>query len=168
MTGAARVVVKSRRLVVVEVLIPGTTTADVYAAVCDVGRMAEWSPEAQGVWTGPDAIRVGDVFGGANRRGRRTWSTTCRVTRAQPDQGFAFDVTSGPFPVSAWGYEFTTEGASVRVRETWTDARDGARGWVITLLGVLATGVTNRAEHNAATMTITLNRLRLALQGTTA
>src|SRR5919112_147976 len=67
----------------------------VYALVSDVTRMGEWSPETVrcrwvGGATGPE---VGARFKGSNRRGMLRWSTTPRVTAADPGREFAFVVT---------------------------------------------------------------------------
>jgi hypothetical protein len=131
-----------------------------YDLVADVTRMGEWSPETSAcAWMGDaSGPEVGARFRGRNRRGARRWSTVCTVTDAEPGRRFAFDVAAGPLAVARWEYRFEAEGASTRVVETWTDRR----GRVITVLGRLVSGVDDRAVHNRATMTATLERLAAA------
>lgn len=130
---------------------------EVWALVSDLPRMGEWSPENQGgSWvggaTGPAA---GARFKGRNRNGRRSWSTTCRVTDCDPGHLFAFEVTSGPVPVSRWEYRIDATDGGCRVTESVVDRRPR---WFVTVAAV-ATGVRDRVEHNTATMTETLDRL---------
>src|SRR5207248_660832 len=58
----------------------------VYALLADVTRMAEWSSECVGCrWL--DAAtqpKVGARFKGTSRNGWRRWSTTSRITVAEP------------------------------------------------------------------------------------
>lgn len=54
----------------------------VWGLISDITRMGEWSPEARGgEWVkGASAPAVGARFKGKNARGKRSWSTDCRVT----------------------------------------------------------------------------------------
>ena len=158
----ARVIEAAPRRVVVEVLIARATTGDVYAAISDVARMGEWSPEGRGV-PGPDgALTVGARFGGSNRNGWFRWSTSCSVAVADPGREFAFHVSFAGRAVARWSYVLEQEGDGVRVRETWSDAR----GQAMVLAGVVGTGVRDRSAHNARTMTATLDAMSRALAGT--
>jgi hypothetical protein len=141
----------------VEETIAATPLA-LYDLVSDVTRMGEWSPETAscrwlGGATGP---AIGARFRGVNRHGWRRWTTTCTVVAADPGRRFAFDVRSGPLPISRWSYEFEPAGDGCRVTETWTDRRPG---WTVPV-GAVVMGVPDRAEHNRAGMAATLAALR--------
>ena len=125
--------------------------------------MREWSPEGRGRATPDRPLRAGDVFAGSNRRGWRTWSTNCTVSRADSPVAFAFDVSWAGMPVARWGYEFELIDGGVLVRETWHEGRRGLRGVVVKCAGLLASGVWNRSAHNAANMRQTLDRLATTL-----
>ena len=104
----------------------------------------------------PAPLGVGATFSGTNARGRRRWSTSCRVVESTPDRAFAFDVTYLGMPVSRWRYSIEVEEDGCRVEEQWWDRR----GWLMTAVGGPATGVTDRATHNRATMRVTLDALK--------
>lgn len=136
----------------------------IYDLVADMPRMGEWSPECARVeWTG-DATgpAVGVGFVGHNRIGWHRWSTHGRVTTAERGREFAFEVRSlFDLPVALWSYRFeATAGGGCLVTESTTDRR----GALIRAAGRLATGVSDRAERNRATMITTLDRLRAAAQ----
>ncbi|MET7802081.1 SRPBCC family protein [Streptomyces decoyicus] len=57
----------------------------VYAALADIRRMKDWSPEVIGVWP------RGDRFVGVNRKACWIWFATCRIVIADPGREFAFD-----------------------------------------------------------------------------
>ncbi|MFE2227716.1 SRPBCC family protein [Streptomyces kronopolitis] len=133
----------------------------VYAALADVGRMPEWSPEVIGVWS------RGARFVGFNRKACWVWFTTCRIVVADPEREFAFDVTTFGLPVARWGYRLTPAGDGTLVTEYWVDhRRGGARGRVAELLGLVFTGTpaARRAARNRAAMRTTLHRLSAALR----
>ncbi|MDO8308115.1 MAG: SRPBCC family protein [Actinomycetota bacterium] len=159
----ARVVTATSRAVVVERLIPGVSAAEAFAAVSDVNRMRDWSPEGRGRSDATGALRVGDSFVGTNRRGRRRWSTACTVSVVAPPGEFAFDVAWAGLPVARWAYAFEDVEGGVQVTETWTDDRSGPKGMVVKLAGLLASGVWDRSAHNAESMKATLDRLAAAL-----
>jgi uncharacterized protein YndB with AHSA1/START domain len=131
--------------------------AEVYAVVSDVRRMARWSPECFAVlrWSR-------SRFVGFNRRGPRVWFTTCRVVVAEPDEEFAFDVTTFGMPVSRWSYRVAAVPGGTELTEQWTDTR--GRGAHV--LGRVFTGSVseNREEANRAGMRTTLERVRRALE----
>ncbi len=128
----------------------------VFALVSDIARMGEWSPEAtSGKWKKGSGPTVGARFSGRNRRGNRTWSTTCHVTDCDAPNRFAFRVTSGPFSVAWWRYDIMATETGCEVTETWTDTRGATMRW----LGRIVTGVRDREEHNRAGMELTLDRL---------
>ena len=133
---------------------------EVYAAIADVTRMGEWSPECTGgTWlkgaTGP---AVGARFKGTNEAGGKKWATTCEVTQCVPGERFAFAVKGGPFKVATWSYEFEPTAAGTRVTESWTDQRHP----VMAAIFGKVTGVTDRASHNRENMARTLESLERA------
>ncbi len=136
----------------------------VWGLVSDITRMGDWSPESTGgAWVkGATGPVVGARFKGKNRNGRKSWSTDCTVTEAEPGRTFAFAVTSGPFAVATWRYDIEPSDTGCRVTETWIDDR----GRLVTILGKPVSGVADRAEHNRAGMAETLRRLgEIAEQG---
>lgn len=129
----------------------------VWALISDVTRMGEWSPEtASCQWVGgvprPD---VGARFKGRNELGKRAWTTTCVVTDAEPGRSFGFLVKVGPLDVARWLYLIEPTDGGCRVEERWTERRNA----VSKVLGRLATGVKDRAEHNRPNMEATLEQL---------
>jgi uncharacterized protein YndB with AHSA1/START domain len=139
----------------------------VYDLVADMPRIGEWSPECERVeWTeGAAAAAVGVGFVGHNRNGRRRWSTHGTVTVADRGREFAFEVRSVlNLPVSRWSYRFDGVPQGCRVTESTADHR----GWLVTTLGRLATGVGDREARNRQTMTTTLARLRAAAEASSA
>ena len=133
---------------------PGT----VYGLVSDLPRMGEWSPEnSGGRWLGGATGPAVDAkFRGNNRKGLRRWSTTVRVTEADPGRRFAFEVTYGPLPISTWEYDLSAAADGCDVVESWTDRRPG---WMRVASGPVM-GVRDRAAHNRAGMEETLAKLK--------
>jgi hypothetical protein len=164
---AARVVASTKRSVRAEIVIDAVGPDAAYAAVSDVGRMSEWSPEGRAIRPPAHQLGVGDTFTGGNRRGRRRWATNCVVVHAERPTRFGFDVSWAGIDSARWEYEFAGFGDGVLVRETWTDHRRGLRGFVVKAVGFLASGVWNRSRHNAETMCQTLDGLASALTPTT-
>jgi uncharacterized protein YndB with AHSA1/START domain len=146
---------------VVEVSVDVDATPEqVYALVSDLPRMGEWSPECyRCTWAGgATAAAPGAKFKGYNRRGFRRWTTTGTVVTAEPGQELSFDVHSVfDLPVARWTYriEPTGNGGS-RITEQWEDRRSG----VMKVLGNIASGVSDRAEHNREGMRQTLARIK--------
>ncbi|MEU8346592.1 Polyketide cyclase / dehydrase and lipid transport [Actinomadura meyerae] len=145
---------------------------DVYAAVADLRRMGDWSPEVFAVWVRGRAVAPGTRFVGFNRIGWRVWFTTCQVTAAVPGEAFAFRVSSFGMPVALWGYRFedvSDDPAAPRTRltEYWEDLRRDGRGAAfVSVLGKVFTGVPaeRRAAVNRAGMRATLDRIRTAVE----
>lgn len=144
----------------------GAAPERVWELVAEVTRMGEWSPETAACeWVdGSTGPAVGAKFRGKNRIGWRRWSTTCEVTACEPGRAFTFAVRSGPFPVATWSYDIEPAGDGCVVTEGWTDKR----GFLITTLGRLTTGVADRAEHNRRNMEATLERIAAAAETATA
>ena len=105
----------------------------VWAAVADISRMGQWSPECvaarwSGGATGPVA---GATFEGDNEArfaGRvvKRWTTTSKVTACEPGSVFEF-VAEG---YTTWRYEFAPDGAGTRVTESFSYDPKGFQGFV--------------------------------------
>ncbi|WP_326613277.1 SRPBCC family protein [Streptomyces scopuliridis] len=137
-----------------------------YAAVSDVARMGEWSPECRGAWiigrNGP--ARTGMRFIGRNRARWLPWPTLCHVVEADPGRTFAFHVSFLGIAVAGWTYRFTPLPEGCEVHEEWRDRRSGPLGMALTAVTPLVTGVVRRRTRNRATMRTTLVALRDALE----
>ena len=101
----------------------------VYAAVADLTRMGEWSPEnCGGHWLQGDAATVGATFFGRNRGPQGEWETTLTVTEAEPPARFAFTVAEPGEVGTTWHYEFRSERGGTAVTEAfewyWTPLPD--------------------------------------------
>lgn len=133
-----------------------------YDLVADLPRMGRLSPEnTGGRWIGGStAPVVGARFKGNNRSGWRRWSTTCRVTDAEPGNRFAFDVSFAGTSVARWTYDFEPQGEATRVTERWEERRPG---WMQALSG-LVMGIPDRAAHNTDGMQRTLAALKAAAE----
>jgi uncharacterized protein YndB with AHSA1/START domain len=134
----------------------------VWAMVADLPRMAEWSPENDGVtWRkGATSAAPGVTFTGSNRRGKKTWSTRGTVVEADPGRTLSFRITVGGMKVALWRYEFAPSDAGCTVTETWIDERNA----LVTALGKPVTGVQDRISHNRAGMEQTLANLKAAAE----
>ena len=134
----------------------------VYAAISDVTRMGEWSEECHACeWhDGFDGPVVGATFDGHNRHGEHEWTTQGKVIEAESGRAFAFECSMFDFHFSTWGYNIEPTEAGCTVTETWTDTR----GRLITTLGGMVSGVTDRATFNRAGMETTLANLAGAVE----
>jgi uncharacterized protein YndB with AHSA1/START domain len=132
----------------------------VYALVSDLPRMGEWSPECQRCeWVGgASGTAVGARFKGHNRIGWRRWSTKGEVVVAEPGRELAWDVRSVfNLPVARWRYVMQPKAeGGTEVTESCEDQR----GWLITVLGTLVSGVRDRSAHNTDGMRATLQRIK--------
>lgn len=144
----------------------GAEAASLYDMVADLTRMGQWSPEnIGGKWVGgATGPATGAKFRGNNKSGWRRWSTQAEVTDARPGERFAFHVTVTGVPIADWAYEFTSNGSTTTVTETWTDCRPG---WMDRLSGVVM-GVPDRAAHNQKNMESTLAALKRAAESETS
>lgn len=145
--------------------VSATIAADagtLYDMVADLTRMGSWSPEnTGGKWIGgANGPATGAKFKGNNKSSWRRWSTTVEVTDATPAKRFAFHVTYTGVPIADWAYEFTEDGSTTTVTETWDDRRPG---WMDKLSGVVM-GVPDRGSHNRANMIATLEGLKAAAE----
>jgi hypothetical protein len=132
--------------------------AAVYALITDLEAMADIAEETAVMrWQkGASSAAPGAVFKGTNRNGWRRWTTTCKVTDADPGQLFAFQVSHTGVPISRWQYDIAPSGEGCTVTESTWDRRPG---WYKRPAG-LATGVMNRAGANADHIAATLQRLK--------
>lgn len=106
--------------------------AEVFAAIADVTRTGEWSPECTaGRWVAPaTAPALGASFEGDNiaKLGPITlkrWTTTSEVTELVPNEVFEF--VSGE--LTTWRYEFVADAGATKVTESFSYAPfSGIRG----------------------------------------
>ena len=134
----------------------------VFAALTDVTRMGEWSPETYAAeWNeGVSGPAVGATFTGHNRNDDNEWSTEATIVELVADERFFFDCAVGDFVFSSWGYVIEPTDAGCRVTEYSQnlipeEMREASSG---------ISGVEDRTTHNRATMATTLDRLAAALE----
>lgn len=157
----------AERLVEETVLVRATAER-AYRAIADFGRMAEWSPEFIGAWTGRRGLVVGSRFVGFNRRGPLLWFTTGRITVADPGREFAFRVSAFGVPTAVWGYRILPTPGGAEVTEYWEYlGRGSLASRFIELLGLVfsATPPSARRARNRDGMRATLARLKRYLEG---
>jgi hypothetical protein len=107
---------------------------EVFAAVADITRMGEWSPECTAArWVPPAAgPATGASFEGDNvaRLGPITlkrWTTTSEVTEYVPGEVFEF-VAEG---YTTWRYDFEPRDGGTQVTETYRHAPyEGVQGFL--------------------------------------
>ena len=135
----------------------------VYELLAEVTRMGEWSSECVGCrWLGRTrAARPGARFRGTSRNGWHRWSTTSRITVAEPGRAFAFAVTYLRLPVATWRYELHADGRGGTVL---AESVEDHRGALLRTVSPFITGSRNRSERNDATMRTTLDRLKAAAE----
>lgn len=138
----------------------------VWSAIADITRMGEWSTECHTCeWReGHSEPIVGARFDGHNRNPEngKEWSTHAEISAAEPGVSFHFKALfgDGDFHFANWHYDFEATDGGTRVTESWEDLRpdeiiDGSKG---------ISGVEDRATHNSALMSTTLERLAAALE----
>lgn len=134
----------------------------VYAAIGDVTRMGEWSPECFACeWhDGFDGPVVGATFDGHNRHGDHEWVTQGRVVEADPGRAFVFECSMKGFHFSTWGYRIEPTDTGCRVTEWSEDLRPESA----VAFSKRVSGVDDRTERNRQTMGGTLERLAVALE----
>jgi uncharacterized protein YndB with AHSA1/START domain len=137
----------------------------VWAAIADVTRMGEWSPECVAArWAGdastPSAATpsVGATFEGDNeaRVGKRVvkrWTTTSVVTACEPGRVFEFLASE----YTTWRYEFADDGAGTRVTESFSYEPKGFQGFMYDTVLRRRTGMTKG-------MRATLARVKAVLE----
>jgi Polyketide cyclase / dehydrase and lipid transport len=107
--------------------------AEVWAAIADITRMGDWSPECiGGRWIGgASGPAVGATFEGDNElkiAGRmvKKWTTTSEVTACEPGAVFAF-ISEG---YTTWRYEFAASATGTRVTESFSFEAKGFQGFL--------------------------------------
>ena len=130
----------------------------VYEIVSDVTRLPEWAAETErchwiGSATGP---AVGARFRGRNRYRTIPWTTTCKVTAADPGRRFAFDVHVAVVRTATWEFALEPAGEGCRVTESTRRHVPG----LLTVPVNLALGVRDRDEHNQRNIEATLAGLK--------
>lgn len=137
--------------------------ATVYAALTDITRMGEWSPETVRAEWNDDATEaaVGATFTGHNRNGDKEWVTEASIVELVPDERFFFDCSVRGFVFSKWGYSIEPTVGGCIVTEFAQDLRpESALEY-----SAQVSGVSDRLTHNRAGMEATLERLARALEG---
>ncbi|MEV8016049.1 cytochrome P450 [Streptomyces sp. NPDC086554] len=137
----------------------------VWAALADVTRMGEWSPECTGGrWIGgATRAAAGARFEGANRKDRVRWTTRCAITLAEPGRALAWEVKVG-VPLSRWSFTLTPTESGTLVEQTWRDLRVGPFGALAARLGEAGLRTGPRADHNERGMRATLTALKQHLE----
>jgi uncharacterized protein YndB with AHSA1/START domain len=133
---------------------------EVWAAIADVTRMGEWSPECTaGRWVGGAAgPAIGARFEGDNEakfagRTVKRWTTTSEVTACEPGTVFEF-VAEG---YTTWRYEFAADGAATCVTESFVYEPKGFQGFLYETILRRNAGMTKG-------MQATLARVKAALE----
>ena len=100
---------------------------------------------------------VGARFRGDNRNGARRWWTVCRITDAEPERCFAYEVST-PFkvPIARWQFDVLPAATGCTVIESnWLRVPR----WFAPI-AILITGQPDRPGTNNANIAITLHRLK--------
>lgn len=136
--------------------------ADVFAAITDITRMGEWSPECVRVeWNeGFSEPAVGAIFTGHNRNGDKEWTVPATIVELVDNERFFFDCIARDFVFAKWGYAIDATDEGCRVTEYWQDLRPESSHERSTMIS----GVADRAAHNRAGMEATLERLAAAVE----
>ncbi len=134
----------------------------VYAALTDITRMGEWSPETyRAEWNeGYDAPAVGAEYTGHNRHGDKEWSIVAEIVELVPNERFFFNCKVRDFVYSKWGYAIEETDNGCRVTEYNQDLRPEQAK----VASATISGVEDRLTHNLAGMEKTLERLAAALE----
>jgi uncharacterized protein YndB with AHSA1/START domain len=105
----------------------------VWAAIADITRMGQWSPECVAArWaSGASGPVAGATFEGDNeaRVGSRVvkrWTTTSVVTACEP--GAVFEFLASEY--TTWRYEFVADGDGTRVTESFSYDPKGFQGFM--------------------------------------
>ncbi len=136
--------------------------AAVFAALTDITRMGEWSPETFAAeWLdGATEAAVGVSYTGHNRNGDKEWSTQATIVELVENERFFFDCSARGFVFAKWGYTIEPTDTGCRVTEYCQDLRPDE----VKERGAAISGVTDRVSHNRAGMETTLERLAAAVE----
>jgi uncharacterized protein YndB with AHSA1/START domain len=133
----------------------------IYGLVSDVTRMGEWSPECvRCEWIdGAKGPAVGSLFRGDSRIRNYRWTTTARVTAADPGREFAFSTISEDRESTRWRYRFEPNDGGTVVTESYEFCW---APWVHVLTNILM----RRDKRLRRGMEQTLNRLKMTAEAT--
>ena len=133
---------------------------EVWAAIADITRMGDWSPECvAGRWVGgATGPAVGAEFEGDNvaklaGRTVKKWTTTSVVTTSEPGACFEF-VAEG---YTTWRYSLEAAGSATRVTEKFEYIAKG-------FMGIVYDMVLLRPKAMTKGMQRTLERVKVALE----
>lgn len=133
---------------------------EVWAAIADITRMGEWSPECiAGRWVGgADGRTVGTSFEGDNvvivaGRTVKRWTTTSKITACEPGHVFEF-ISEG---MTTWRYQLDGTATGTTVTESFSYVPKGVTGFVYER-------VLRRPKSMTTGMERTLARLKSALE----
>ena len=141
------------------------TPAAVYAALTDITRMGDWSPENHAnEWKdGATEAAVGARWVGHNRNGEFEWTTEARVAELVENQRFYFECLApdyNDFHFASWGYDIEATENGCRVTEHWQDLRPEAAKQGVSEIS----GVGDREAHNRTGMQATLEALARSVE----
>ncbi len=136
--------------------------AVVFAAITDITRMGEWSPETQRAeWKdGATEAALGAQFTGHNRNGDKEWSIDAEIVDFTPGERFFFDCNVRGYVFSKWGYTVEPTDSGCRVTEYSQDLRPESA----LERSAQISGVTDRKTHNRDGMEKTLERLAAVVE----
>jgi uncharacterized protein YndB with AHSA1/START domain len=136
--------------------------AAVWAALTDLRRMPEWSPELLRMLPlKPGGLRKGQQYLGLNRRKAAIWPTRSVVSVLEPGRTLAWDTRSSG---TRWIYELSADGAGTHVVQRRPVPRR------ITVLSrifapLFLGGSDGHADELEQGMVQTLARLKAAVEG---
>ena len=129
---------------------------DVYALVSNVPRTGEWSPTCRSAeWHDPAQTGVGALFTGHNDDGKRQWTSTSKVTAAEPGKRFEWEVNDG---ATRWGYVLAPHEGGTLVTHTWHFTERGHAFFMEKFPKPLV-GMAKREQAARKDMPITLTRI---------
>ncbi|WP_040492958.1 SRPBCC family protein [Ilumatobacter nonamiensis] len=136
--------------------------AAVWAAVSDITRMGEWSPECHTArWVdGATGPATDAWFEGENRNGDFEWTTRAVVVECDPERRFVFEGDADGFRFSRWGYEIEPSDDGCVVTEFNLSFLPES----FQAVSAEISGVEDRESHNQAGMAATLERLAATLE----
>jgi len=137
----------------------------VYAAITDITRMGDWSPEvARSEWVeGFDAPAVGARYVGHNEFGDKGWSIEAEIIELVENERFTFECMSPSSgkPYAQWGYVIESADGGCNVTEWTKDNRSEESK----ARANAALGIADRVTRNRDGMAETLNRIAAACEG---
>lgn len=133
--------------------------AAVWAAVSDIARMSEWSPECRRILVRRSrGVGVGTRFLGVNKRGLAVWPTTSKVVRFEPERAVAWRTRESG---ATWTYELEPSGDGTRL----TGRRDLDGYSPLTRLAApLIGGAAGHDRELEQGIRVTLERIRTAVE----